>query len=126
MIELLQVFDCPKGPPMIDFRPARGTSSACMADGPPCSITRSASRTTARFNPFNSAANSGMGGYRKNSGAIEVYQCPNIDTIIHPVYTNRPFRKFPWAGISARLLRHPVDDGRSGRNRFPYQKLPRQ
>jgi CO/xanthine dehydrogenase Mo-binding subunit/aerobic-type carbon monoxide dehydrogenase small subunit (CoxS/CutS family) len=35
---------------------------------------------------------SGMGGYRKNSGAIggiEVYQCPNIETIIHPVYTNK-------------------------------------
>jgi len=35
---------------------------------------------------------SGMGGYRKNSGAIggiEVYKCPNIETIIHPVYTNK-------------------------------------
>jgi putative selenate reductase molybdopterin-binding subunit len=35
---------------------------------------------------------SGMGGYRKNSGAIggiEVYQCPNIETVIHPVYTNK-------------------------------------
>jgi putative selenate reductase molybdopterin-binding subunit len=35
---------------------------------------------------------SGMGGYRKNSGAIggiEVYQCPNIETIVHPVYTNK-------------------------------------
>ena len=35
---------------------------------------------------------SGMGGYRKNSGAIggiEVYQCPNIATEIHPAYTNR-------------------------------------
>jgi xanthine dehydrogenase molybdenum-binding subunit len=35
---------------------------------------------------------SGMGGYRKNSGAIggiEVYQCPNIETAIHPAYTNK-------------------------------------
>ena len=35
---------------------------------------------------------SGMGPYRKNSGAIggvDVYQCPNTETIVHPVYTNR-------------------------------------
>jgi CO/xanthine dehydrogenase Mo-binding subunit/aerobic-type carbon monoxide dehydrogenase small subunit (CoxS/CutS family) len=35
---------------------------------------------------------SGMGGYRKNSGnigGIEVYQCPNIETAIYPVYTNK-------------------------------------
>ncbi len=35
---------------------------------------------------------SGMGGYRKNSGnigGIEAYQCPNIETVIYPVYTNR-------------------------------------
>ncbi|HYK62291.1 MAG TPA: molybdopterin-dependent oxidoreductase [Bryobacteraceae bacterium] len=35
---------------------------------------------------------SGMGGYRKNSGnigGIEVYQCPNIETTIYPVYTNK-------------------------------------
>ena len=35
---------------------------------------------------------SGMGGYRKNSGAIggiEIYQCPNVETAVHPVYTNR-------------------------------------
>jgi CO/xanthine dehydrogenase Mo-binding subunit len=35
---------------------------------------------------------SGMGGYRKNSGSIggiDVYQCPNIETVIHPVYTNK-------------------------------------
>ena len=35
---------------------------------------------------------SGMGGYRKNSGnigGIEVYQCPNIETVIYPVYTNK-------------------------------------
>src|SRR5262249_5306152 len=35
---------------------------------------------------------SNMGGYRKNSGrigGIEVYQCPNIESIVYPVYTNR-------------------------------------
>jgi xanthine dehydrogenase YagR molybdenum-binding subunit len=35
---------------------------------------------------------SGMGPYRKNSGnmgGIEVYQCPNIETVIYPVYTNK-------------------------------------
>jgi len=35
---------------------------------------------------------SGMGPYRKNSGAIggiELYQCPNIETVVSPVYTNR-------------------------------------
>jgi len=35
---------------------------------------------------------SGMGGYRKNSGSIggiEVYQCPNIETTVYPVYTNK-------------------------------------
>ena len=35
---------------------------------------------------------SGMGPYRKNSGAIggiEIYQCPNHDVTVHPVYTNR-------------------------------------
>jgi xanthine dehydrogenase molybdenum-binding subunit len=35
---------------------------------------------------------SGMGPYRKNSGAIggiEVYQCPNIEAVVYPVYTNK-------------------------------------
>ncbi len=35
---------------------------------------------------------SGMGGYRKNSGAIggiECFQCPNIETVITPAYTNK-------------------------------------
>jgi len=35
---------------------------------------------------------SGMGPYRKNSGniaGVELYQCPNIETSISPVYTNR-------------------------------------
>jgi CO/xanthine dehydrogenase Mo-binding subunit len=35
---------------------------------------------------------SGMGPYRKNSGAmagIELYQCANTDSVVSPVYTNR-------------------------------------
>src|SRR5260370_23664665 len=34
---------------------------------------------------------SGMGPYRKGAGGIagvELYQCPNVETAIHPVYTN--------------------------------------
>jgi putative selenate reductase molybdopterin-binding subunit len=35
---------------------------------------------------------SGMGPYRKNTGAIggvDVYRCPNVETVVYPVYTNR-------------------------------------
>jgi CO/xanthine dehydrogenase Mo-binding subunit len=35
---------------------------------------------------------SGMGPYRKNSGAmagVELYKCPNIESIVSPVYTNK-------------------------------------
>ena len=35
---------------------------------------------------------SGMGPYRKNSGGItgvELYQCPNVESTVYPVYTNR-------------------------------------
>ncbi|MBZ5577217.1 MAG: molybdopterin-dependent oxidoreductase [Acidobacteriia bacterium] len=35
---------------------------------------------------------SGMGGYRKNSGAIggmDAFQCPNIESTVYPVYTDR-------------------------------------
>src|SRR2546425_1403391 len=35
---------------------------------------------------------SGMGPYRKNTGAIggvDVYQCPNTETVVYPVYTNK-------------------------------------
>ena len=35
---------------------------------------------------------SGMGPYRKNTGniaGVEIYQCPNIETVVSPVYTNR-------------------------------------
>lgn len=35
---------------------------------------------------------SGMGPYRKNTGGIggvELYQCPNVESVTYPVYTNR-------------------------------------
>jgi CO/xanthine dehydrogenase Mo-binding subunit/aerobic-type carbon monoxide dehydrogenase small subunit (CoxS/CutS family) len=35
---------------------------------------------------------SGMGPYRKNSGSIagiEIYRCPNVESVVYPVYTNR-------------------------------------
>jgi putative selenate reductase molybdopterin-binding subunit len=35
---------------------------------------------------------SGMGPYRKNSGRIgglDAYQCPNVESVVYPVYTNR-------------------------------------
>ena len=35
---------------------------------------------------------SGMGGYRKNSGAIgglDAFQCPHVESTVYPVYTNR-------------------------------------
>jgi xanthine dehydrogenase molybdenum-binding subunit len=35
---------------------------------------------------------SGMGPYRKNSGSIggiDIYQCPHIESVIYPVYTNK-------------------------------------
>jgi len=35
---------------------------------------------------------SGMGPYRKNTGAIggiDIYQCPHIETVVYPVYTNK-------------------------------------
>ena len=37
-------------------------------------------------------AYSGMGPYRKNTGnigGIDLYQCPNIETVVTPVYTNK-------------------------------------
>ena len=58
---------------------------------------------------------SGMGPYRKNSGAIggiEIYQVPHLDYTVYPVYTNKTTSgKFPRPRISAGPLRHPVDDG---------------
>jgi putative selenate reductase molybdopterin-binding subunit len=70
---------------------------------------------------------SGMGPYRKNSGAIggiELYQCPNVETSVSPVYTNRTvsanFRgpEFPQGffgiqsmmdGVAAKLNIDPVE-----------------
>jgi xanthine dehydrogenase YagR molybdenum-binding subunit len=68
-----------------------------------------------------------MGPYRKNSGnmaGVEIYQCPNIETTISPVYTNRTvsgnFRgpEFPQGffgiqsmmdDVAARLKMDPVE-----------------
>src|SRR5207248_550919 len=70
---------------------------------------------------------SGMGPYRKNSGAIggvELYQCPNVESVVSPVYTNKTvsgnFRgpEFPQGffgiqsmmdGIAAKLKMDPVE-----------------
>ena len=70
---------------------------------------------------------SGMGPYRKNSGAIggiELYQCPHIESAVSPVYTNRTvsgnFRgpEFPQGffgiqsmmdDVAAKLKMDPVD-----------------
>jgi CO/xanthine dehydrogenase Mo-binding subunit/aerobic-type carbon monoxide dehydrogenase small subunit (CoxS/CutS family) len=70
---------------------------------------------------------SGMGPYRKNTGniaGVEIYQCPNIETSISPVYTNRTvsanFRgpEFPQGffgiqsmmdDVAARLKMDPVE-----------------
>jgi xanthine dehydrogenase molybdenum-binding subunit len=44
------------------------------------------------LNGFQLRGYSGMGPYRKNSGSIggaELYRCANVETVIHPVYTNR-------------------------------------
>ena len=35
---------------------------------------------------------SGMGPYRKNSGnigGVDLYQCPHVESVVHPVYTNK-------------------------------------
>jgi putative selenate reductase molybdopterin-binding subunit len=70
---------------------------------------------------------SGMGPYRKNSGniaGIELYSCPNVDSVITPVYTNKTvsanFRgpEFPQGffgiqsmmdDVAAKLKMDPVD-----------------
>lgn len=44
-----------------------------------------------RIQAIHLRAYSGMGPYRKGSGAIagtELYECSNVETVIHPVYTN--------------------------------------
>jgi xanthine dehydrogenase molybdenum-binding subunit len=70
---------------------------------------------------------SGMGPYRKNSGAIagaELYRCPNVETVVYPVYTNKTvsgnFRgpEYPQGffgmqsmmdDVAAKLQMNPVD-----------------
>ena len=92
------------------------TGSACTAAGTPCSTTRSARSATARVTAIQLRGYSGMGGYRKNSGAIsglELYDCPNAE-IDHSSGLHQPddVRELPRAIRPAGLLRHRVDDGR--------------
>ncbi len=50
-------------------------------------VTKDGTLTSVQLRGF-----SGMGPYRKNSGAIggiELYKCPNIETVVTPVYTNK-------------------------------------
>ena len=80
------------------------------------STTRSASRRDGTLQAIQLRGYSGMGPYRKNSGAIggiEIYQCPNIETVVYPgLHEPDGLGKLPRPRIPAGLLRHPVDDGR--------------
>ena len=49
-------------------------------------------RADGTLNAIDLRGYSGMGPYRKNSGAIggiDLYQCPNVASTVYPVYTNR-------------------------------------
>jgi xanthine dehydrogenase molybdenum-binding subunit len=85
---------------------------------------------------------SGMGPYRKNSGSqagVELYKCPNVETAIHPVYTNRTvsanFRgpEYPqgfWGiqsmmdEVAARLKMNPVDFALLNMTRMSRDEVP--
>ena len=85
---------------------------------------------------------SGMGPYRKNSGAmagIELYKCPNVDSVVSPVYTNRTvsanFRgpEFPqgFFGIQSmmddvayKLQMDPVEFGLKNMSRMFRDEVP--
>ena len=85
---------------------------------------------------------SGMGGYRKNSGSmggIELYKCPNIESVISPAYTNKTvsgnFRgpEFPqgFFGIQSmmddvayRMKMDPVEFGIKNMTRMSRDEVP--
>ena len=85
---------------------------------------------------------SGMGPYRKNSGAmagVELYKCPNVEAVVTPVYTNRTvsgnFRgpEFPqgFFGIQSmmddvayRLKMDPVEFGLKNMSRMFRDEIP--
>ena len=85
---------------------------------------------------------SGMGPYRKNTGAlagVELYRCPNVDAVVSPVYTNRTvsanFRgpEFPqgFFGIQSmmddvayRLQMDPVAFGLTNMSRMFRDEVP--
>ena len=49
-------------------------------------------------------------------GGIELYQCPNIETVVTPgLHEQDGVGELPRPGVPAGLLRHPVDDGRRRR-----------
>ena len=85
---------------------------------------------------------SGMGPYRKNSGAqagVELYKCANVETAIHPVYTNRTvsanFRgpEYPQGffgiqsmmdDVAAKLAMNPVDFALMNMTRLSRDEVP--
>ena len=85
---------------------------------------------------------SGMGGYRKNSGAIggiELYKCANIESVISPAYTNKTvsgnFRgpEFPqgFFGIQSmmddvayKMKMDPVEFGLKNMSRMSRDEVP--
>jgi CO/xanthine dehydrogenase Mo-binding subunit len=84
---------------------------------------------------------SGMGAHRKNSGAIggiDAFHCPNIETVVYPVYTNRTvsgnFRgpEFPQGyfgfqsmmdSVAYRVKMDPVDFAIKNMTRQPGDQL---
>jgi xanthine dehydrogenase molybdenum-binding subunit len=85
---------------------------------------------------------SGMGAYRKNSGSmagVELYKCPNIETVISPAYTNKTvsgnFRgpEFPqgFFGIQSmmddvayKMKMDPVEFGLKNMTRMSRDEVP--
>ena len=71
---------------------------------------------TARCRRFSCAATAAWARIARTRGAIggiELYQCPNIETRRLPgLHEQDGLGKLPRPGVSAGLLRHPVDDGR--------------
>ena len=96
--------------------PARRTTSASTGAGRRVSTTRSASAVTASSRRFELRGYSGMGGYRKGSGAIagtELYRCPHVrDHGLSRLHEHRSRRELPRARLPAGSVRARFDDGR--------------
>ena len=85
---------------------------------------------------------SGMGPYRKNTGAIggvELYRCANVESVVHPVYTNRTVSanyrgpEFPQGffgiesmmdDIAAKLAVDPVEFAIANMTRMSRDEVP--